>query len=298
MCHFHFLPTIIIIDQPSHLPQPHILIYVLKHTQYFRHHLVPRRNSVSLIFVNLPLNCPDASFNILSDSISFFCSGAFEIDMHAEEHMMEALAKRIKEKDTATALVDVDGSPAPQSGSKFLLVPPLSSAGISAEEVVAPNVLPAPIHKPILSSVRRPPGVMPVNLKPNMFCKPEQGVQPTLGMKGKLPSVLGPRTKATQPARSPLEMYTPSQPTQAIKPPSGTLKSRLLKLTASSLSRAPPVKISTVSNTAAASKTLHLPLRFATVGMASELPIPHVERYLHLDFQHPLLECQSQNCPT
>ncbi|KAG2071839.1 hypothetical protein BDR04DRAFT_1142121 [Suillus decipiens] len=345
----------------------------------------PRRNSVDLhSSFNLQLNCPDASFDLLNDRISFFGGDAFAIDiddfdLHAEEEMMEALAKRIKEKDEATT--DVSGSPSPRSGSSSkpqlspsvvavnapptvrlttrrsslspgmklsspsprpamvaaaerevfespkasaplspisspavpTATPPrvsqafvapvpaapvqalrivkrpkahdrttsMSSAGSSsagsssAEEEVTPNVLPAPIHKPILTGVRRPPpGLVPGGLKANMFCKPEQGVQPTLGMKGKLTSVLGLRIKATEPPRSPLEMYAPSQPAQAIKPPSRTLKSRLLKPTVSSLSRAPSVKIPTVSDTAAVSKSLRPPSRFATVGMASGLPRP------------------------
>ncbi|KAG2355941.1 hypothetical protein BDR07DRAFT_488877 [Suillus spraguei] len=314
----------------------------------------PRRNSVDLhSSFNLQLNCPDASFDLLNDRISFFGGDAFAIDiddfdLHAEEEMMEALAKRIEEK--GEVITDVSGSPSPQSGSSSkpqlspsvvaanappavrltarrsslspgmklsspsprpvmlaaaerevsesskasaplspipspalpaatpprvsqAFVPPVpaapvqalrivkrpkahdrttsmssagsSSAGSSAEEEVAPNVLPAPIHKPILTGVRRPPpGLMPAGLKANIFCKPEQGVQPTLGMKGKLTSVLGLRTKATEPPRSPLEI------------------------------RAPSVKIPTVSNTAAVSKSLRPPSRFATVGMASGLPRP------------------------
>jgi hypothetical protein len=77
----------------------------------------PRRNSVDLqSSFNLQLNCPDASFDLLNDRISFFGGDAFAIDtddfdMHAEEEMMEALAKQIKEKDTATTLADVAGSP-------------------------------------------------------------------------------------------------------------------------------------------------------------------------------------------
>lgn len=344
------------------------------------------RNSVDLYSsFNLQLNCPDASFDLLNDRISFFGGDAFAIDtddfdMHAEEEMMEALAKRIKEKDATTTLANVAGSPAPQSrfsstpqlsspvvavnappaavrlttrrsslspGMKLsspsprppmvaapedevfeslkasaplpptpspalpTVTPPKvsqafvapvpaapvhalrivkrpkahdrttsvssagsSSAGSSAEEQVAPTVPPAPIHKPVLSGVRRPPlGLMPADLKANVLCKPEQGVRPTLGMKGKLTSVLGLRTKTTEP-RSPLDMCIPSQPAQTIKPPSGMLKSRLLKPTASSLSKAPPVKIPPASNTTAASKSVRPPSRFATVGMASGLPRP------------------------
>ncbi|KAG2071827.1 hypothetical protein BDR04DRAFT_1154100 [Suillus decipiens] len=193
------------------------------------------------------------------------------------EEMMEAFAKPIKEKDAATTLADVAGSPSPQSGSspkpqplssvvvsnappavpwllrkslsyrRCLLFAPLSlipspvlpaaaslrvsqtfvapvpsapcrlsSAGSSAEEEVVPNVLSAPIHKPILSSRRPPPGLMLANLKPNIFCKPEQDVQPMPGMKGKLTSFLGLRTETTEPPRSLLGMYTPSQSAQAI----------------------------------------------------------------------------------
>lgn len=77
----------------------------------------PRRNSVDLqSSFNLQLNCPDASFDLLNDRISFFGGDAFTIDtddfdMQAEEEMMEALAKRIKEKDAATTLADVASSP-------------------------------------------------------------------------------------------------------------------------------------------------------------------------------------------
>lgn len=348
----------------------------------------PRRNSVDLqSSFNLQLNCPDASFDLLNDRISFFGGDAFTIDtddfdMQAEEEMMEALAKRIKEKDAATTLADVAGSPvAPQFGSSLTpqpsppvvaanappaavrlttrrsslspgmklsspsprppmvaapenevseslktsapsspipspalptVTPPRvsqefvapvpaapvhalrivkrpkahdratsmssassSSAGSSAEEQVAPTAPPAPIHKPILTGVRRPPpGLMPADPKADVFCKYEQGVHPTLGMKSKLTSVLGLRTKVTEPSRLPLETSMPSQPAQTIKPPNGTLKSRLLKPTASSLSKAPPVKIPTVSSTTAALKSLRPPSRFATVGMASGLPRP------------------------
>jgi hypothetical protein len=343
----------------------------------------PRRNSVDLhSSFNLQLNCPDASFDLLNDRISFFGGDAFAIDtddfdMHAEEEMMEALAKRLNEKNAATTPADVAGSPAPQSGSSptsqpqpsppvvaanaspaavrlttrrsslspgmklsspsprppmvaapedevseslkasahsspipspaaQTVTPPRvsqafvapvpaapvhalrivkrskahdrttslsstgsSSAGSSAEEQAAP------IHKPILTGVRRPPpGLMPADLKASMFCKPEQGVHPTLGMKGKITSVLGLRTKATEPPGSSLEACMPSQSAQTIKPPSGTLKSRLLKPTASSLSKAPSVKIPTASNITAAPKSLRPPSRFATVGMASGLPRP------------------------
>ncbi|KAG1895433.1 uncharacterized protein F5891DRAFT_1058404 [Suillus fuscotomentosus] len=345
----------------------------------------PRRNSVDLqSSFNLQLNCPDASFDLLNDRISFFGGDAFVIDtddfdMQAEEEMMEALANRIKEKDAASTVATDAGSPAPQFGSSPTLQPsppaaaanappvavrlttrrsslspgmklsspsprppmvvapeaevseplkvsaPLSpipsptlqsvtpprvslaftapvpaapvhalrivkrskahdrttslssagsSAGSSAEEQESPTVPSASIHKPILTGVRRPPpGLMPADLKANVFCKPEQGIRPTLGMKNKLTSVLGLRTKATEPPHSPLEMCMPSQPVQT-KPSSGTLKSRLLKPTASSLSKAPPVKIPTASNTTATSKSLRPPSRFATIGMASGLPRP------------------------
>ncbi|KAG1759304.1 hypothetical protein EDD22DRAFT_145591 [Suillus occidentalis] len=347
----------------------------------------PRRNSVDLqSSFNLQLNCPDASFDLLNDRISFFGGDAFAIDtddfdMQAEEEMMEALAKRIKEKDAATTLADVAGSPAPQFGSSLTpqpsppivaanaplaavrlttrrsslspgmklsspsprspmvaapenevseslkmsapsspipspalptVTPPRvsqeffapvpaapvhalrivkrpkahdratsicsagsSSAGSSAEEQVASTAPPAPIHKPILTGVRRPPpGLMPADPKASLFCKYEQGAHPTLGMKSKLTSVLGLRTKVTEPSRPPLETAMPSQPAQTIKPPNGTLKSRLLKPTASSLSKAPPVKIPTILNTTAASKSLRPPSRFATASMASGLPRP------------------------
>ncbi|KAG2149042.1 uncharacterized protein EDB93DRAFT_1143281 [Suillus bovinus] len=345
----------------------------------------PRRNSVDLqSSFNLQLNCPDASFDLLNDRISFFGGDTFAIDtddfdMQAEEEMMEALAKRIKEKDAASTPENVAGSPALQSGSSAMpqpsppivaanaspatvrlttrrsslspgmklsspsprppmvvaaenevsesvkasatlspipspalpsatpprvslaFVPPVpaapvhalrivkrpkahdrttsissagSSAGSSTEEQVSPTVPLAQIHRPTLTGVRRPPpGLIPADLMANIFCKPEQGVRPTLGMKGKLTSVLGLRTKATEPPRSPLEICMPSEPAQT-KPPSGVLKSRLLMPTASSLSKAPPVKIPIASNTAAASKSLRPPSRFATVGMASGLPRP------------------------
>jgi hypothetical protein len=77
----------------------------------------PRRNSVDLhSSFNLQLNCPDASFDLLNDRISFFGGDAFAIDtddfdMHAEEEMMEALAKRLNEKNAATTPADVAGSP-------------------------------------------------------------------------------------------------------------------------------------------------------------------------------------------
>ncbi|KAG1841006.1 hypothetical protein DFJ58DRAFT_78968 [Suillus subalutaceus] len=78
----------------------------------------PRRNSVDLhSSFNLQLNCPDASFDLLNDRISFFGGDAFAIDtddfdMQAEEEIMEALAKRIREKNAVTTLADVAGSPA------------------------------------------------------------------------------------------------------------------------------------------------------------------------------------------
>ncbi|KAG2069070.1 hypothetical protein BDR04DRAFT_726333 [Suillus decipiens] len=82
---------------------------------------------------------------------------------------------------------------------------------------------PAPIHKPILTSMRRPPpGLMPAGHQANMFCRPEQGVQPTMGMKCKLTSVPSLHTKASKLPPSSLE----SRPAEAIKPPSGTLNSR------------------------------------------------------------------------
>ncbi|KAG0693372.1 hypothetical protein DFH29DRAFT_964448 [Suillus ampliporus] len=350
----------------------------------------PRRCSVDLhSSFNLQLQCPDASFDLMNDRISFFGGDTFTIDaddfdMQAEEEMMEALAKRIKEKDAVT---DVAASPELRSGpsqtpqpsppvlatnappatlrsatrrsslspgmklsspsprpsmiitpkdevSESLkpaaplspidtvvrplvsMTPPrvsptfvapvpaapvqalrivkrpkahdrttsVSSVGssstgssISTEVQVAPAAPPVsvPIHKPILTGVRRPPpGLMPADLKANVFCKPEEGVRATLGMKGKLTSVLGLRTKATEPLRSPIETCIPSQPAQTSKPASATIKSRLLKPTASSLSKAPPVRIPTASNATAASKSLRPPSRFATLGMASGLPRP------------------------
>lgn len=53
----------------------------------------PRRH-----FIRRQLDCPDASFDLLNDVISFFDGDAFAIDihdfdMHAEEEMVEALAK-------------------------------------------------------------------------------------------------------------------------------------------------------------------------------------------------------------
>ncbi|KAG1743475.1 hypothetical protein EDB19DRAFT_566449 [Suillus lakei] len=67
----------------------------------------PRRNSVDLhSSFNLQLQCPDASFDLLNDRISFFGGDTFTIDtddfdMQAEEEMMEAFAKRIQEKDAS-----------------------------------------------------------------------------------------------------------------------------------------------------------------------------------------------------
>ncbi|KAG1722213.1 uncharacterized protein EDB91DRAFT_1174989 [Suillus paluster] len=352
----------------------------------------PRRCSVDLhSSFNLQLQCPESSFDLMNDRISFFGGDTYTIDaddfdMQAEEEMMEALAKRIKEKDAAAKPMAVAASPVPRSvpiqmatqpsppivaantppanmrsstrrsslspGMKLSspssqpsiiitpkdevselrkpstplspidttvcptlsVTPPkvsqafvapvpaapvhalrivkrpkahdrttsVSSVGSSStgsstsmEEQAAPAAPPVPIHKPVLTGVRRPPpGLMPADFKANMFCKPEEGVRPSLGVKGKLTSVLGLRTKATEPLRSPIETYMPPPPAQTLKLASGTIKSRLLKPTASSLSKVPPAKIPTASNTTAASKTLRPPSRFATVGTASGLPRP------------------------
>ncbi|KAG0693817.1 hypothetical protein DFH29DRAFT_1006898 [Suillus ampliporus] len=132
--------------------------------------------------------------------------------------------------------------------------PSSTESSISAKEQVAPAAPPIPIHKPILTGVRRPPGLMPADLKANIYIfKPEECVRPSLGVKGKLASVLA---------------HTD------LKAASAMVESRLLKPIASALSKAPPVKIPTASNTTAASEALHLPSRFVTVGMAPGLLRP------------------------
>lgn len=65
-----------------------------------------RRVSVDLqSSFDMQLRCPEASFDLINDRISFFGGDliidADDFDMRAEEEIMEALAKRIKEKDAA-----------------------------------------------------------------------------------------------------------------------------------------------------------------------------------------------------
>ncbi|OAX41491.1 hypothetical protein K503DRAFT_863815 [Rhizopogon vinicolor AM-OR11-026] len=347
----------------------------------------PRRVSVDLhSSFNMQLQCPEASFDLLKDRISFF-GGDFTIDaddfdMQAEEEIMEALAKRIKEKDAIAKREDDTASLAPRFGPSstpqplspviaanappvamrstarrsslspgmklsspsprppmvampqeevseslkmsapvslidrvarpalVAVTPPgssqaftapvpaapihalrivkrpkghdrtisecsagSSSAGssISTEEQVAQAPPSVPVHKPILTGVRRPPpGLMPALVK----AKPaEESVRPAPSVKSKLTSVLGLRTKATEPPHSPFEACMPSQLAQTEKPLGGTVRSRILKPTASSLSKAPSMKMPTASNTAA-SKGIRPPSRFATVGIASGLPRP------------------------
>ncbi|KAH7925818.1 hypothetical protein BV22DRAFT_402973 [Leucogyrophana mollusca] len=69
--------------------------------------LDPRRTSVDLhSSFNWQLQCPEASFDLLNDRISFFGQDSFlgetdDFDMQAEEEMMEALAKRVREKEAS-----------------------------------------------------------------------------------------------------------------------------------------------------------------------------------------------------
>lgn len=66
----------------------------------------PRRSSVDLqSSFNMQLQCPEASFDLLNDRISFFGGDTLMIDtddfdMQAEEEIMEALAKRITDAET------------------------------------------------------------------------------------------------------------------------------------------------------------------------------------------------------
>lgn len=64
-----------------------------------------RRVSVDLqSSFDMQLQCPEASFDLLNDRISFggdLMIDADDFDMRAEEEIMEALAKRIKENDAA-----------------------------------------------------------------------------------------------------------------------------------------------------------------------------------------------------
>ncbi|KAJ8587004.1 hypothetical protein M405DRAFT_864130 [Rhizopogon salebrosus TDB-379] len=347
----------------------------------------PRRSSVDLqSSFNMQLQCPESSFDLLNDRISFFGGDtidADDFDMQAEEEIMEALAKRIKEKDALTEPRDDTASPAPriapsqmpQSLSPIIAAntpptatrpiarrsslspgmklsspsprPPIvatprkdvpesvktfkpvsptervahsvaavvtppgpsqafiapvpaapvhalrivkrpkahdrttsvssvdsssTESSVSTEEQAAQAAPSVPIHIPVLTGVRRPPpGAMPalVRAKPAA----QEGVRPAL--RSKITSVLGLRTKATEPPYSPLEACTPSQPAQMEKPPvGGTVRSRILKPTASSLSKAPSMKMPTPSNPIAASKSIRPPSRFVTVGMASGLPRP------------------------
>ncbi|KAG0695353.1 hypothetical protein DFH29DRAFT_1083395 [Suillus ampliporus] len=76
---------------------------------------------------------------------------------------------------------------------------------------------PVPLHNPVLTRVRRPSGLMATDLEENMFCKPEEGVRPTRGVKGNLARILGLRTKSTEPPRPPIETCMPSQPAQTSK---------------------------------------------------------------------------------
>ncbi|KAH7911671.1 hypothetical protein BJ138DRAFT_1149973 [Hygrophoropsis aurantiaca] len=68
--------------------------------------LDPRRTSVDLhSSFNWQLQCPEASFDLLNDRISFFGQDSFlndvdDFDMQAEEAMMMALAERLKDKDS------------------------------------------------------------------------------------------------------------------------------------------------------------------------------------------------------
>jgi hypothetical protein len=62
----------------------------------------------------MQLQCPESSFDLLNDRISFFGGDtidADDFDMQAEEEIMEALAKRIKEKDALTEPRDDTASP-------------------------------------------------------------------------------------------------------------------------------------------------------------------------------------------
>ncbi|KAH7884341.1 hypothetical protein F5I97DRAFT_2074713 [Phlebopus sp. FC_14] len=66
------------------------------------------RSSVDLqISFNWQLQCPEASFDLLNDRVSFFGGDSFladttdDFDAKAEEEMMEALARRLREKEAA-----------------------------------------------------------------------------------------------------------------------------------------------------------------------------------------------------
>ena len=146
------------------------------------------------------------------------------------------------------------------------------SAGISVstKEQITQAASSVPVHKPVLTGVRRPPpGLMPpLQVRPGA----EENVRPALSVKGKLTSVLGLRTKTIESPRSSFEAGTSSQPTETEV--GGAVKSRILKPTASSLSKAPSIKMPTASKTTTASKVTRPPSRFANVGMASGLPRP------------------------
>ena len=75
-----------------------------------------RRVSVDLqSSFDMQLQCPEASFDLLNDRISFFGGDLMidtdDFDMQAEEEIMEALAKRIKENDAAAKPGDGTTSP-------------------------------------------------------------------------------------------------------------------------------------------------------------------------------------------
>ncbi|KAI6125093.1 hypothetical protein EDD16DRAFT_1826633 [Pisolithus croceorrhizus] len=139
----------------------------------------PIRCSVDLqSSFNWQLQCPDASFDLLNDRISFFGGDSFmlstdgdEFDVSAKEEMREALAKRQREKtakeqkrDSSSSDVRLDLAPSDYEPDCPLVTP--------CEKVVMP-VSPSPPHDSMSTTVRAGPRESPrANTAPSPSVRP------------------------------------------------------------------------------------------------------------------------------
>ncbi|KAF9243535.1 hypothetical protein BU15DRAFT_72199 [Melanogaster broomeanus] len=133
------------------------------------------RSSVDLhSSFNWQLQCPEASFDLINDRISFFGGDSFVLDtmddfeMQAEEEMMEALAKRLREKEAGNTASDARRvGKAPISGGKR------RQSGV--EEIKAQDYAPS---SPIVTSTRWEKLDSPVS-SPVLDSAPPTVVKPT-----------------------------------------------------------------------------------------------------------------------
>ncbi|KAI6107953.1 hypothetical protein F5141DRAFT_1028061 [Pisolithus sp. B1] len=183
----------------------------------------PIRCSVDLqSSFNWQLQCPDASFDLLNDRISFFGGDSFmlttdgdEFDVSAKEEMRDALAKRQREKavkeqkrDSSSSDVRLDLAPSDYEPDCPLVT--------LCEKVVIP-VSPPPPHDSMSATVSASQKESPrANTAPSPFARP--GFESRRG--SLVPLIKDPKTSAPrgdEPIRE-LEKASPDPSTERVRP--------------------------------------------------------------------------------